>query len=282
MTNTMRSLNLYQLRILSLGAGVQSTALYLMSCKGILPKLHAAIFADTGWESFDTYLHLEWLESLMPVYGIPIIRVVENAGIRNNLLDCATTKFAAPPFYIKNKDGSTGMSRRQCTSEYKLRPIRRQIRAMLELRPQQRSPQGAVETWVGISTDEQFRAMRYKPDRLQTMAFPLIDLDMNRHDCIKWISLNFPGHVPKKSSCIGCPYHTTSEWRNLSPDEFRDACMVDEAIRTTRLIKGDAFLHRSCRPLSEIDFIDHQLHWYDTTSGSEDRQIIMLSGLASI
>ena len=38
------------LRILSLGAGVQSSAVLLMSCDGVLPKLDCAIFADTGWE----------------------------------------------------------------------------------------------------------------------------------------------------------------------------------------------------------------------------------------
>lgn len=37
--------HLYQLRILSLGAGVQSTAIFLMSIKEILPKPHLAIFA---------------------------------------------------------------------------------------------------------------------------------------------------------------------------------------------------------------------------------------------
>lgn len=34
------------LRVLSLGAGVQSSVLLLMSCRGELPKLDAAVFAD--------------------------------------------------------------------------------------------------------------------------------------------------------------------------------------------------------------------------------------------
>ena len=39
------------LRLLSLGAGVQSTALFLLACEGILlPKIDGAIFADTQWE----------------------------------------------------------------------------------------------------------------------------------------------------------------------------------------------------------------------------------------
>ena len=47
------------LRLLSLGAGVQSTTLLLMSLCGELPKLDAAIFADTGWEPARVYEHLE-------------------------------------------------------------------------------------------------------------------------------------------------------------------------------------------------------------------------------
>src|SRR5688572_32281679 len=47
--------------ILSLGAGVQSTALALLAARGELPLPEAAIFADTGWESAVTYAHLDWL-----------------------------------------------------------------------------------------------------------------------------------------------------------------------------------------------------------------------------
>ena len=38
------------LHILSLGAGVQSSTMALMSARGDLPKPDAAIFADTGHE----------------------------------------------------------------------------------------------------------------------------------------------------------------------------------------------------------------------------------------
>lgn len=53
-----------ELHVLSLGAGVQSTALYLMSIEGLLPKLDAAIFADTQEEPGEVYSHLAWLRSL--------------------------------------------------------------------------------------------------------------------------------------------------------------------------------------------------------------------------
>jgi len=62
-------------RILSLGAGVQSTTVLLMSCLGELPKLDAAIFADPGWERRRTYQHLDWLETEARKYGIEVYTV---------------------------------------------------------------------------------------------------------------------------------------------------------------------------------------------------------------
>jgi 3'-phosphoadenosine 5'-phosphosulfate sulfotransferase (PAPS reductase)/FAD synthetase len=70
-------------RILSLGAGVQSTTVLLMSCKGVLPKLDMAIFADTGWEPPAVYEHLAWLEREAALNGIPVHRV-SKSNIRSS------------------------------------------------------------------------------------------------------------------------------------------------------------------------------------------------------
>jgi len=53
-----------RLRVLSLGAGVQSTTLALMAAHGeVGPMPDCAIFADTGWEPQAVYDHLAWLRS---------------------------------------------------------------------------------------------------------------------------------------------------------------------------------------------------------------------------
>ena len=62
------------LRLLSLGAGVQSTTLLLMSLCGELPKLDAAIFADTGWEPARVYEHLERITAEAERGGVRISR----------------------------------------------------------------------------------------------------------------------------------------------------------------------------------------------------------------
>ncbi|MFQ5591612.1 MAG: hypothetical protein ACE5HE_10650 [Phycisphaerae bacterium] len=49
------------LRILNLGAGVQSTTLAFMAHNGAIPAFDYAIFADTQGEPKAVYAHLKWL-----------------------------------------------------------------------------------------------------------------------------------------------------------------------------------------------------------------------------
>src|SRR4051794_37218529 len=76
-----------RLRILSLGAGVQSTTVLLLALCGEFPhRLDCAIFADTGWEPKGVYEHLQWLEGKAKEGGIPVHRV--SAGnLKQDLLD---------------------------------------------------------------------------------------------------------------------------------------------------------------------------------------------------
>ncbi|ETA02416.1 hypothetical protein CcI156_10935 [Frankia sp. CcI156] len=58
------------IRVLSLGAGIQSTTLALLAVEAALPRPDAAIFADTGWEPRAVYEHLD--RSRMPLDQAPI------------------------------------------------------------------------------------------------------------------------------------------------------------------------------------------------------------------
>src|ERR1044071_2948948 len=101
-----RSPRMPQIRVLSLGAGVQSTTLALMAARNeFSDPLDAAIFADTGWDPAAVYRHLDWLETQLP---FPIYRV--SAGnIKEGILARRNTtggRYASIPWYIKNADGS--------------------------------------------------------------------------------------------------------------------------------------------------------------------------------
>ena len=75
------------LRILSLGAGVQSSCLALMAQEGLTKhKPDYMIFADTGWEPSFVYEHVEYLKKAITI--CPII-TVERSNIREDLIRAA-------------------------------------------------------------------------------------------------------------------------------------------------------------------------------------------------
>lgn len=105
-------------RALSVSAGVQSSALLALPAHGLLPKGNYAVFADTGWEPRAVYAHLDRLDKqIAQPAGIPLLRVPAG-NIRDDALD-PRRRFASMPLYIRNQDGRPGMTRRQCTGEYK-------------------------------------------------------------------------------------------------------------------------------------------------------------------
>jgi hypothetical protein len=241
------------MKALSLGAGVQSSTLLLMACRGEIEKPDLAIFADTGWEDPRTYEHLKFLETEASKAGIPLLRV--SAGnVRDDLLNAAEMKsrFHQMPLYMR-RDGRLQMGRRHCTEIYKMRPIRRKIRELLDVGPKARLPKDAVELQVGISLDEYQRAT---PSGIQwqNKTFPLIDKRMSRDDCVAWLSERYPGLVVPRSSCIGCPFHSNECWNELRkfPEVWDDALEADELIRHGRP-DGTLYLHRTGQPLADVD-----------------------------
>ncbi|MFI2236480.1 hypothetical protein [Streptomyces chrestomyceticus] len=236
-----------------------------LSADGTLPRVDCAIFADTGWEPAAVYDHLERLEKeVAEPTGIPVLRV-SSGNIRSDALN-PDHRFASMPLHVLNQDGKAGMTRRQCTGEYKIKPIKKQVRALLGYPYPRRIPKGVfVEQWVGISTDEFHRAkdadVAYMRNR-----HPLIELNWSRADCLRYLKQRGLAGTPK-SSCLGCPFHGNAQWRHIrdhSPAEWADVVAFDAAIRggnaranaSGNRLLGQAFLHRSRVPLDQAP-IDH-------------------------
>ena len=245
------------LHILSLGAGVQSSTLALMAAHGeITPMPSGAIFADTGAEPRKVYEWLDWLEKQLPY---PVYRVMHKDGLRENILGAIKGgRFAGAPFFTSAAVSGQreGQLKRQCTSEFKIEPIQQKVRALMGLGKGEQAPKGiAVVQWIGISTDE---AARMKPSRLAYVEhrWPLIEGNMSRNDCLKWMeSHGYP--KPGKSACTFCPYHDDHLWREMKkddPESWADAVQIDEAIRGgVRGTTQKLYLHRSMKPLAEVD-----------------------------
>ncbi|KMM77045.1 hypothetical protein ACP93_02450 [Xanthomonas sp. NCPPB 1128] len=245
-----------QLRILSLGAGVQSTTIALMMAHAEIAPSDRAIFADTHAEPAAVYRHLEWL---LPRLPFPT-DVVSAGDLGAEILAASSGEArndARPPFYVKNPDGSRGILRRQCTGDYKIDVIRKRVRELLGVDRGHRVPAGRMVTQViGISLDEAGR-MKVSRDKWQANEYPLVDLRMTRWDCEQWLRRNgYP--IPPKSACVFCPYRRRAEWRRLrdeAPEDFQRAIEIDRAIRTPgygRLV-GECYVHDSMVPLELVD-----------------------------
>lgn len=244
------------MHIISLGAGVQSSTMALMAAHGeIEPMPDCAIFADTQSEPAVVYRHLDWLEARLP---FPVYRVTAGS-LKQQILDGVAGKCridARPPFFTE----SGGMLRRQCTQDFKLIPIQRKVKELMGIAPRARWPVDGVRVtqWIGISQDE---AQRMKPSRLPGVAhrWPLIEKEMARFNCLMWMAKKgYPD--PSKSACTFCPYHDDALWRDMKrsdPKSFADAVEVDAAIREgnfQQTSKVKWFVHRSLKPLDEVDF----------------------------
>lgn len=206
------------IRVLSLGAGVQSTVLALMAADGTLPKPDAAIFADTGWEPQRVYDHLDRLTLVLADADIPVF-LVSSGNLRADYIDPAH-RFASVPYFVRNPDGSEGMGRRQCTSEYKIKPIKVKVRELLGYPHPKPIPRGVfAEQWIGFSTDEIHRVRDTLDVKYTRPRYPLLELGMSRKDCARWLKAHGWGSVAK-SACVGCPFHGNAQWRDL-----RDTCV---------------------------------------------------------
>ena len=162
-----------------------------------------------------------------------------------------------------NADDSPGIASRQCTTKYKVRPIKRFLRDRLGFTPGRRAPKHIqVEIWIGISADEVLRQKESR-DEWATNRYPLVELGFSRAQLLNWFKENYPGRYLPRSSCIGCPYRTDGEWKWLKshhPDAFAEAIFVDRALREVPVVKNaiarnsSAFLHKSRTALSDVDF----------------------------
>lgn len=261
------------MRLLSLGAGVQSTTLALMAAEGSLDKLDGAIFADTGWEPRAVYEHLDRLAAVLADADIPLIKV-DNGSLRDETL---TGRYLNLPIFVRTitdaaeaaeeaAEGRAVMVRRQCTQDFKMDPIRRHIRLMLGAKRSKSGailapPKGAqVEQWIGFSVDEIGRVNDKHTPPYIINRYPLLELHMTRSNCIAWLAARGWGDTPK-SACIVCPFHGNRAWRDLRdnhPDEWAEAVATDELVRSRVLagdyrsgLKGAPYFHRSLLPLAE-------------------------------
>lgn len=206
------------LQALSMGLGVQSSAMILMMKEGTLEKPDFIVFSDTGSEKTETYDHLPRVEQVAHEIGVPFVTVRSHRG---SLHEDYRSKSAIPI-----------VTNRSCTFNFKILPIRRWARTIVG----NRNGKLLFVSWLGITTDEKHRAVDPGTPYWAGVRFPLVEQDISRRQCVDILKRHGWGDVVK-SGCFLCPFNSMKGWANLSkthPEQFAIAVEMEEAMHSLR------------------------------------------------
>lgn len=251
-------------QIVSYGGGTQSTAMILMALNGEfgLERPDFGVYADTGCEPQFINDYVDYFIDLVKNrYDFTIYKTMHKEGLEKHLLSVPTQPrkgnfytCSVPPFYTLDEDGTTGMLMRQCTSNYKTDPITKFINS--------KTDRGELyRVWIGMSFDERER-MRISTQKRRTNYYPLVDNHVHRQASIDYIK-SHGLRSPMRSSCYFCPFHSNQYWewmKKYHPSEFSRAIKFEEIVQANAkqqgAIKSIPFLHRSCKPIDQVQFSD--------------------------
>lgn len=238
------------LRYITFGGGVDSTGLLIAANLGLwnVGVVHLAVYCDCGADHPDTISHVLAMQKWS---RIPLHIIKSDTSLIDDLV--CPKGFISIPAYLWPR----GMLRRQCTSQYKIRWVKKFIRRELGLRPLQRI-KGTVEAIVGIGSHEAHRAHPMR-EKWISSSFPMVSAGVTRDDCLKIIA--DAGIVqPRRSACICCPLHSKSDWAELKGDgnnpQWKTIVEIDHAIRDRELSRLGRKCFLSCRfkPIDEVNF----------------------------
>lgn len=257
--------------VFSCGGGVQSTACLVLAAQGRIPY-RTFIFANVGdrAESPATLAYIrDHLKPYAAAHGIKWVDVQRKRrdGAPVDLYDDLHRPIRAINIPVRMSNGSPG--NRNCTTEFKIRPIAKWIKA--------NAPNCTLGK--GISTDEPHRATPSRESDGYTSAYPLIELGYSRSDCLR-LAVDARLPLPPKSSCWFCPYKTTDQWitmRREQPALFDKAAQLERYLNAKREAIGKDAIYISGigarRGLPVDQAIPDQLglfpEWIDEQDGCE-------------
>lgn len=241
------------LRVFSFGGGVQSTAALVLAARGEI-DFPTFVFANVGHDSEHPATLAYIAEHSAPYaarHGIDLVEVqrVKRTGeietLYGRLMKPDSRSLPIP--VRMNDTGAPGT--RSCTADFKIKLIAK-WQKQHGARPDAQAVAG-----LGISLDEFQRAHSDSGIAWQVLEYPLIDLRLNRNDCVRIIQeAGLP--VPPKSSCWFCPFHRMDVWQRMHDDDpalFAQAVALEQTLnaRRAKLGRDPVWLTRALRPLDQ-------------------------------
>lgn len=255
-----------QVRVISYGGGVQSTAMLVLAAQGKI-DYKVALFSNVG----DDSEHPATLRYVRDV-AVPYC---EQHGIELAILDRTGRGKPTTLWENLNQEGSRSINipvrmsgsgapgRRNCTGQYKIRRI------ASEVKRRGATKETPALVALGISLDEYQRMRTESGIEWEHLDYPLIDLRLDRAACIRIITdAGLP--EPGKSSCFFCPFHTRAHWQRMKRDEpelFAKSVQLERTLNERRAALGrdPVWLTDALRPLDEVVGDHDQLDLFPAT-----------------
>lgn len=258
------------IRALSYGGGVQSTAMLVLAGQGVI-DYRLALFANVGHDSENpaTVLYLEqYAKPYAESVGVELVELerVRRDGKTETIMGRIHNQNASIGIPVRMSNGAP--ANRNCTQDFKVKVVAKELKR----RGATRDDPATVA--LGISMDEYQRMRSESGIPHERLAYPLIDLRMDRQDCINVIAkAGLP--VPPKSSCYFCPFHNNATWRDMArnePDLFARSVELERYInqRRDQLGKDHVWLSGALRPLDQAFSDDGQLSMFDDDGATCD------------
>lgn len=241
------------LKVFSYGGGVQSTAALVLAAQGKL-DYRTFLFCNVGLDSEnpDTLTYLQ--EVAVPYARQHDLALLElQKKRRDGSLDTIYQRLTRPGsssigIPVRLSNGTPG--NRTCTVDFKILVVAQWIKR------QGATKENPATVGLGISLDEWHRMRSDSGIEYERLAYPLVDMRLDRTACITLIrEAGLP--IPPKSSCWFCPFHTLPVWqamRHTQPDLFAKAAQLEHLLNERRASQGrdQVWLTRKLKPLEQV------------------------------
>lgn len=264
------------MKILSCGAGMQSTALALMSCENKLvlegkftklngkyheqvPIYDVILFCDLGLEPIWVYDQVNFIREACEWAGIQFY-VLESDLYGDYRRLFGKARVVSIPFWSVDENGKKGKMMRNCTLDYKINIMQKFIRMeLLGYKKGQRTKQEdmkAHEMHLGFSIEEKQRC-KDNPHKMFVNKFPLCDMNLERKHNYAYIK-DVWGLETKASACCFCPFHRNYFFKHLKEhhkEEYEKTVEFDEMIETEQpntKIRSKLYISRSRKRIADL------------------------------
>lgn len=260
------------MKILSCGAGMQSTALALMSCENALaaqkdrkipnpdvPIYDFVIFCDLGMEPSWVLMQWAFIESACKSANIQCKKLDTNL-YEHFMVNFGERRTVSIPWWTLSNDGHKSKMPRNCTIDFKVEMISKFIRwEVLGYKKKQHLKEHdkkAHEMHMGFSKEEERRCSE-SPNPMFVNKFPLVKMGWTRSESYAYCR-DVWGLDTKASACAFCPYHQNYFFKYLKenhPDEYVALVGVDNLLRDKQphpAMDSALFISRSRKRLEEL------------------------------